>query len=69
MFKIYIWPSFFERKITVFGFIILKNDAYAVTAQNLIYIFVKKNQTNKRNKNHDEQKLKMYDNEHKSSAS
>lgn len=31
--------------------------------------FVKKNQTNKRNKNHDEQKLKMYDNEHKSSAS
>ena len=30
---------------------------------------MKKNQTNKRNKNHDEQKLKMYDNEHKSSAS
>lgn len=34
-----------------------------------LYFCEKKKQTNKRNKNHDEQKLKMYDNEHKSSAS
>ena len=44
--------------MTVFGLII---------AQNLIYIFMKKPKQTISNKNHDEQKLKKYDDEHTSS--